>query len=366
MIKPIAYYLPQFHPIPENNEWWGNGFTEWTNVAKAKPLFRGHYQPQLPADFGFYDLRVPEVRQQQANLARENGIYGFCYWHYWFGNGRKILERPFTEVLESGKPDFPFCLAWANESWSGIWHGNPGKTLVEQLYPGKEDYTNHFNYLLKAFKDKRYITVEGKPLLVVYQPNSIPDLPLFIEVFSELCKKNGFPGIYLIATNVPEYWNAAEKGFDAITLANHWKVGHYPSGNFLVDKYRKFKNTPFVADTYKRVFKRPTHVYEYSEAMKFFVNDYVGENRYYPMIIPNWDTTPRSGVNGFVLNNSTPELFRWVVKKALEKIENYHDEHKIIFVKSWNEWAEGNYLEPDARYGHQYLHVLKEEIQAKD
>ena len=169
----IAYYLPQFHPIPENDEVWGKGFTEWTNVAKAKPLFRGHYQPRIPADLGFYDLRLPEVREQQAELARDAGVEGFCYWHYWFGNGKMLLERPFEEVLKSGKPDFPFCLCWANHSWTTkTWkkgHGSSSRTMIaEQLYPGEEDDIAHFNYCLPAFKDPRYITVEGKPLFGVF------------------------------------------------------------------------------------------------------------------------------------------------------------------------------------------------------
>lgn len=364
MIKPIAFYLPQFHPIPENNEWWGNGFTEWTNVAKAKPLFKGHYQPRLPADLGFYDLRIPEVREQQANLARENGVYGFCYWHYWFGDGRKILERPFTEVLESGKPDFPFCLAWANESWTGIWHGNPKNTLVEQLYPGKNDYINHFNYLLKAFEDRRYIKVEDKPLFVVYQPNLIPDLSLFTNIFTELSKKNGFPGMYLVATNVQPDWNAKEKGFDAVTLSHHSRIGYTRRKNKIEDFFQSLKHNPTYATQYKKAFGKPVHIYEYSEAMKYFIADDVPNSLYYPMLIPNWDNTPRSGVNGFVLHNSTPELFKWVVEKAVKRIEKYDDEHKIIFIKSWNEWAEGNYLEPDMKYGHQYLEVLKDVIRA--
>ena len=152
----IAYYLPQYHPIPENDGWWGRGFTEWTNVAKARPLFRGHYQPHIPADLGFYDLRLPEVRQAQAELARQAGIEGFCYWHYWFA-GKRLLERPFNEVLASGKPDFPFCLAWANATWTGIWYDAPDRILMEQTYPGQDDHKAHFNALLPAFLDERYI-----------------------------------------------------------------------------------------------------------------------------------------------------------------------------------------------------------------
>src|ERR1039457_4911938 len=173
-VKLIAFNLPQFHPIPENDEWWGKGFTEWTNTAKAKPLFTGHYQPHVPADLGFYDLRLPESRKAQADMARAYGIEAFCYYHYWFA-GKRLLERPVNEIIESGEPDFPFCLCWANDTWSGIWHGTPKHILVEQTYPGYDDYKAHFDYLLKAFSDRRYLTIDGKPLFVVYQPYHMPD-----------------------------------------------------------------------------------------------------------------------------------------------------------------------------------------------
>ena len=166
----IALYLPQFHPIPENDEWWGRGFTEWTNVAKAKPLFRGHRQPHLPTDLGFYDLRLPEVREAQAEMARNAGVGAFCYWHYWFGNGRRIIERPFEEVRDNGKPDFPFCLAWANQSWTGIWYGNPKRTLMKQEYFGRVDEEAHFRWAQKAFEDPRYFKVEGKPMFTIFEP----------------------------------------------------------------------------------------------------------------------------------------------------------------------------------------------------
>jgi lipopolysaccharide biosynthesis protein len=171
-IRSIAFYLPQFHPIKENNEWWGKGFTEWTNVGKARPLFKGHYQPRIPADLGYYDLRLDEVRVEQALMAKEFGIEGFCYWHYWFGNGRTLLERPFKEVLESGSPDFPFCLAWANETWKGFAHGLKNRNvLIEQKYLGERDDTDHFYKVLPAFKDKRYIKVNSKPVFLIYKPN---------------------------------------------------------------------------------------------------------------------------------------------------------------------------------------------------
>lgn len=199
--RVIAFYLPQFHPIPENDKWWGKGFTEWTNVGKAKPLFKGHYQPRVPADLGYYDLRMPEVREAQAEMAREAGIEGFCYWHYWFGNGKQLLERPFNEVLESGKPNFPFCLGWANHTWTTkTWaNGRMGQStgmIAEQKYLGKEDYMMHFEYVLKAFRDPRYICVDGKPLFVVFDPYALPND--FIPLWRELAQKNGLKDIHFV------------------------------------------------------------------------------------------------------------------------------------------------------------------------
>ena len=194
----IAFYLPQFHPTPENDLWWGKGFTEWTNVAKARPLFHGHYQPHVPADLGFYDLRLPEARSAQAAMARAAGIEGFCYWHYWFG-GRRMLERPFNEVLRLKEPDFPFCLSWANHSWTGVWHGAPNKTLIEQIYPGRTDYERHFHAILEAFHDPRYIRIRGKPIFVVLQPADLPCAAEFTELWQCLAVSKGLPGIHFVA-----------------------------------------------------------------------------------------------------------------------------------------------------------------------
>lgn len=360
-IRTIAFYLPQFHPTPQNDEWWGKGFTEWTNVTKAKPLFKGHYQPRLPTELGFYDLRVPEAREQQANLAKEYGVGGFCYWHYWFGNGKRVLERPFNEVLESGKPDFPFCLGWANESWTGIWHGLEKKVLAEQVYPGKEDYIAHFDFLIKAFKDPRYIRVNDKPLFMVYNPKLIPDMPLFVNTFQEQAKLHGLKGVHLVATNVDLSWDAKGHGFEAVTPSNHSKIMYLKSPNKLKDFFRRQLNKDQFSKTYKKIFKRPVHVYDYAEASKHFVSDKdTHGNRYYPMVIPNWDNTARSKLNGYVLHNSTPELFKEVMQKAVDRVKDYPDDEKIIFIKSWNEWAEGNYLEPDRKFGRQYLEAVKE------
>ena len=199
----IALYLPQFHPIPENDRWWGPGFTEWTNVAKSKPLFRGHVQPRIPADLGFYDLRLAETREQQAILAREAGIEGFCYYHYWFGGGRQLLERPFNEVVASGKPDFPFCICWANHTWSNkTWNRKSAMqqdtVLMEQTYPGTEDDIAHFKSLLPAFRDSRYMTVDGKLIFVIYDPLKFINIERFIETWRKLAEKNGLPGFHFV------------------------------------------------------------------------------------------------------------------------------------------------------------------------
>lgn len=204
-MKPrlIALYLPQYHPTPENDEWWGPGFTEWTNVVRAKPLFRGHEQPRIPADLGFYDLRLPEVREQQAELARQAGIEGFCYYHYWFGHGRQLLERPFNEVVASGKPDYPFCLCWANHTWSNkTWKRESAfrenSVLMEQTYPGKADDVEHFNALLPAFRDKRYMTIDGRLIFVIYNPYDFRNVTEFMATWRELALQHGLPGFFFV------------------------------------------------------------------------------------------------------------------------------------------------------------------------
>src|SRR5262249_40463195 len=224
-VRLIAFYLPQFHPIPQNDKWWGPGFTEWTNVGKAKPLFRGHYQPRLPADLGFYDLRLPETRAAQAALARDANLAGFCYWHYWFA-GERLLERPLNEVVQSGEPDFPFCLGWANQTWTGIWHGAPQRILIEQTYPGPADHERHFYALLPAFQDKRHIRVGDKPLFLIYDPRRLPAATEFMTQWQGLAQKNGLPGIHFVAHlgRHDPTWDAWQVGFDALTISNTLRI----------------------------------------------------------------------------------------------------------------------------------------------
>jgi lipopolysaccharide biosynthesis protein len=354
-IRAIALYLPQFHPIPENDDWWGKGFTEWTNTAKAKPLFKGHYQPHVPADLGFYDLRLPEARIAQAELARRYGIEAFCYYHYWFG-GHRLLERPFEEVLESGQPDFPFCLCWANQSWTGVWHGAPNKVLVKQTYPGEDDHRRHFEYLLRAFTDKRYLRVDDKPVFFVYKAEELPDALRVTELWRELATRAGLPGLFLIAEHRDPDWDPALFGFDAridVRLPLR-RIAHAMKTTWR-NPLKKLRY--WFAD-----WRKLPSIYQYEEASKAMIGAPVPGIESYPCVIPNWDNTPRSGNNGMVLLGSTPELFRQQVRRARAHVENLPRDHRFIFVKSWNEWAEGNHLEPDLVFGHQYLEALRDEL----
>lgn len=357
--RVIAFYLPQYHPIPENDEWWGKGFTEWTNTAKAKPLFKGHYQPHVPADLGFYDLRLPEARKAQAELAKQYGIEAFSYYHYWFG-GKRIIERPFEEVLQSGQPDFPFCLCWANQTWTGVWHGAPNRVLIEQTYPGMEDHRQHFEYLLKAFRDPRYLTVDGKPVFIVYNPKELPDSLAVTSFWRELAAEVGLPGLFLIAEHSSPEWDPRQLGFDASVCVR------------LPSRRRDTRPPPFRRNPlqhlkfhYQNARTLPT-VHQYRDLLHEIVAKPTPGIESFPCVIPNWDNTPRSGANGMVLHGSTPSLFRQLMNKAIAYVQDRPEQHRIVFIKSWNEWAEGNHLEPDLRFGRQYLDALTEALQVRD
>lgn len=376
----IANYLPQFHPIPENDKFWGPGFTEWNNVVKARPFFKGHYQPKIPADLGFYDLRLPVIREQQAKLAREAGVEGFCYWHYWFGNGKELLQRPFNEVLASGKPDFPFCLCWANHDWSTrSWKNGKGKniTIQKQLYLGEDDYTLHFYNELPAFKDHRYITIDGKPLFVIYDPYHFPDVSNFIKVWRKLADKEGLKGIYFVGmcnntttikrdkegkitrvipnlTSSKEvYENILSLGFDGI---NSWGKSR---GEMIANgKYKRIlrmylnQKFPFL----------PVLRYDYPNVAKHFFAPEDNWENVFPTIMPQWDRTARVGKHEGVYDHATPKEFQKHIEDAIKVIEHKQDEHKILFLRSWNEWGEGNYVEPDERYGHGWLESINNAI----
>lgn len=363
--KVIALYLPQYHPMKENNEWWGSGYTEWTSVAKAKPLFRGHVQPKIPADLGFYDLRLSETRIAQAELAKRAGISAFCYYHYWF-EGRELMQRPFKEVLSEGKPDFPFCLAWANHDWYNKGWINSKKRielrpklLIKQTYGGVEDYTNHFYALLEAFKDPRYIKLHDKLVFMIYAADGIPDLENFIETWRKLAEKEGLPGFYFITHfDRPSLFDKTEeflaKGLDAINVS-------YLHKPFQTKLSKLIKNHKFINLWYQR-WQSHVHfapeVVQYKDAINKLDDSFFEKEKIIPTIIPNWDHTPRSGRFGRVFQNSTPELFEKHVNNVLSRIKNKDYEDQVVVLKSWNEWGEGNYLEPDINFGCQYIDTL--------
>lgn len=353
--RVIAYYLPQFHPVAENDLWWGKGFTEWTNVGKAKPLFRGHYQPRVPADLGYYDLRIPEIRQAQAEMAKNAGIEGFCYWHYWFGNGRRLLERPFHEVLNSGTPNFPFCLAWANHSWSDKTFDKDGidKLLVEQLYPGEEDYVNHFYALLPAFKDSRYIRVNDKPLFTIFAPKAIPKVDQYLSLWRKLALENGLNGIHFvgITDDIDDVVKLPHMGFDAVNLN---RLFHFSKHEYSLIK-------KVISKISRLYFNRSTTI-EYKIAAKYFSGVEDKLNCCYPTLIPNWDHSPRSGRKIHILRNSTPRYFEKHADIVFDMIKEKTFDEKIVYIKSWNEWAEGNYMEPDLRFGKGYLDALNRSL----
>jgi lipopolysaccharide biosynthesis protein len=348
--RTLAFYLPQFHPIPENNEWWGPGFSEWRNTARARPLFPGHKQPHLPADLGFYDLRLPDSRAAQAEIARTYGIEAFCYWHYWFA-GRRILERPFEEMLATGEPDFPFCLAWANQTWSGIWYGDADRILIEQTYPGADDDRRHFDHVLPAFRDPRYLRVAGRPVFYLFRPELHPEPAAFVERWQAMAREAGLGGLYLLAEvsdllgEGPKYETAAEDGFDAGVYIrfpvrrNAWSVLKMRAARKLLRWPERYRYAT-------RPIEPPVGI----------------RGRLHPCVYPNWDNTPRSGRQGLVLTHSTPESFRPHVRAALDSVREQPQDERLLFIKSWNEWAEGNYLEPDLEHRHGFLEVLSEEL----
>lgn len=352
--RVIAFYLPQYHPIPENDSFWGKGFTEWANVAKAKPLFRGHYQPFLPADLGFYDLRVPEVREQQAALARQAGIEGFCYWHYWFGNGKRALESILDEVLKTGKPDFPFCLGWANESWTGKWHGLGDKVIFEQTYPGIDDYVAHFQTVICCFNDPRYIRVNGKPLFLVYRPDLLPSFVELRDIWEDLAAKAGLPGIHWVSNGPGDGQEYIRMGFDGYATNNLTSVIDCCQGR-MSRSMNKLKDV--------LLGKKPV-VLAYEKYVNYERLRPI-EHQEYPVVYPNWDNTPRLGLRGYVLSGSDHLKFGELLKYSVEKIASKPFQDRLIFLKSWNEWAEGNTLEPSTKHGSSYIEICAQVLNWK-
>ncbi|MGI8806670.1 MAG: glycoside hydrolase family 99-like domain-containing protein [Acidimicrobiales bacterium] len=350
-IRSIAFYLPQFHPIAENDEWWGGGFTEWTNVRPARPLFRGHYQPHVPGELGYYDLRDPDARQAQADLAGRYGIDAFCYYHYWFA-GRRLLQQPFEEVLASGRPDLPFCLCWANEPWTRTWDGSSANILVDQHH-SEEDDRRHIDSLIEAFRDARYVRIAGKPLFLVYRAGSLPDSLATTRLWRERAERAGLPGLFLC--RVESHFESGDPrplGFDASVEFQpafgqvKWTLAQrFPLRRLLARMELAPASSSYVTLDYDRLVR---------EMLQREPSDFPR----FPCVTPQWDNTPRRPYGAFMLTGSTPERFGEWVAEVARRLRTAPPEHRLLFVNAWNEWGEGCHLEPCERWGVGYLEAF--------
>jgi lipopolysaccharide biosynthesis protein len=379
-IRTIAIHLPQFHPVPENDLWWGKGFTEWTNVVKAKPLFDDHYQPHLPADLGFYDLRLHEARQAQADMAAEYGIDGFCYYHYWF-NGRRILERPVDEILKSGKPEFPFMLCWANENWTRTWDGSESKVLLEQKY-SQEDDIEHILHLIPYLKDPRYIKIDNKPVLAIYRSAVLPDPKATVRTWREVAAQHGLE-LYICRFESFAASGASlieDNGFDAA-------VGFEPFSavmkKYTTQKMNEYKKRLFlrvrnkIRNSISRVlfptlFKKYAAIdsmVNYEEYVDFLIRQPAVDYKLFPGITPMWDNSARKKSGYFMFNKASPAYYEKWLSWIFKNFKPYSKEENLVFINAWNEWAEGSHLEPCAKWGKQYLEatarVVKENVNLK-
>ena len=381
-LRYIAIYYPQFHPIPENDEWWGRGFTDWVNVVRAQPRFRGHYMPHLPADLGFYDLRLPETREAQAEMAARFGFHGFCYYHYWL-DGRRLLHRPFEEVLRSGEPDFPFALCWANHHWNRAWDGRPRELLIEQTY-SEEDDLRHIRWLAEAFADPRYIRVGGRPVLLVLQASALPDPSRTAETWKKEAVRLGVDEPYLCAVQqLPADHCPPRPGFDAtvqfapdwhavtrhLTAATAWLTNGSVDGRAgraarnavrLVREVPGAKKAYATVQTARRRLRQQgpierNNVYEYRHMAESMLADPPPYLRY-PCVTPGWDNTPRrAGIDAWLLYGSDPAAYESWLRAAVDQFEPPSPDENLFFVNAWNEWAECNHLEPCVRWGTAYL-----------
>ena len=344
--KLIAFYLPQFHPIPENDEWWGKGFTEWTNVTKAVPYFDGHVQPRRPADLGYYDLRLPEIQEQQAAIAEAYGIYGFCYYYYWF-SGRRLLDRPLLQMLEQKKPTFPFCICWANENWTRIWDGSENEILLNQTH----SYENSISFLKDAmfiFEDDRYIKIDGKPLLLIYRAALITDIQRITEAWRDLARQYGFPDLHLVAVESFGYKNTVEDGFDASV--------EFPPHSIVASNITRGING--LHPEFRGA------IFNYHEVMANAIGRTLPSHLVHRGVMVSWDNTPRRGLEGNLYHGSSPSVYERWLRFIVEQAQQNRDlREPFIFLNAWNEWGEGAYLEPDEQYGYGYLQATKNALQ---
>lgn len=360
--RAIAFYLPQFHPIPENDAWWGVGFTEWTNVVTGKPRFVGHYQPHLPADLGFYDLRVPETRQAQADLARAAGIEAFCYYHYWF-QGKRLLGGPIDAVLVSGSPDFPFCFCWANESWSRTWSGRDHNVLIAQGYDDADDAA-HIAWLIEAFRDPRYLRVEGRPLFLIYKPESLPDAPRLLTRWRFACGEAGVAEPYFCAVRTGfsklDATGLRALGFDGVVEFEPNRM-HFPTSKNATGHLVSMLQRALPASWYDALRNsRHLGIRKLNTIVNYeaYVDGYLARPPLapttYPVVFPSWDNAARRTSATIIENHDHAKYTRWL-EEAVSRVAARNPDERIVFINAWNEWAEGCHLEPDQRHGHAFL-----------
>ena len=350
-MRALAFYLPQYHPIPENDAWWGRGFTEWRNVVQGRPLFPGHDQPQLPADLGFYDLRVAETRVAQADLARAHGIHGFVYYHYWF-QGRRLLERPFSEVLASGEPDFPFCLCWANEPWTRAWDGLTDEVLVAQSYSAADDEA-HIRALLPAFADPRAVRVDGRPVFLVYKASALPDPLRTTDRWREIVSREGLGDPYLLRVEHDRDKDDPRRlGFDA---AVDFQPDFANLGPALRRSWPARIGRRFGVG---RQAYRTHRIFDYESVVDRMLARPPVDHPRFGCVTPGWDNTVRRRRQGIVLRDASPEVYeRWL--RAVVEAGPPAPGADLVFVNAWNEWAEGNHLEPSLGAGRAHLEATR-------
>lgn len=369
-VKAIAFYLPQYHTIPLNDYYWGEGFTEWTNVKKAVPLFKGHNQPRIPLNQNYYNLIDDDVKIWQANLAKEYGIFGFCYYHYWFQDGLRLLEKPAEQMLANTKIDLPFCFCWANENWSKNWDGGNNEIIMEQKYGTKKEWEEHFTYLLPFFQDKRYITVDGRPLFVIYKPEQIIDIASMISYMRKRAKEEGLPGI-CFAFQFPSYYADMfyqEGLFDyriefEPVYSRNMKAMEKPGTAPKVRKVRRIFGEKVVAAYRKRNVEKARgwsrsenlSMYFYDETWEKILNAEWKED-FLPGGFVDWDNTPRNK-HGVMFSGYSVEKFEEYMKRLVERA--YREKKPMLFLNAWNEWGEGAYLEPDETDGYKKLEAIK-------